>query len=276
MKHYADIHTTPPRKKLRLDTTELSKARKCALGFIEKEAKNGEVYAQAMLADHLYKSAKVSGEVDMKKVIDLYEKASDAGDAISGHNLGVLCWGGVPNVLKEDKRRALDLFIRGGMKGHNLSLYKAGLAMENGFKDFKPQPDTAVIMYQAAAEGGHLEAQYRLGVLCIEGTCVLIDKEKARWALRTAALRGHTKAAKFLREVKLKDKATEPPQAGMIRSIARRVEGGGNKCRRNILVEIEGVKDSGELVHHEGMPTYALEILAETAMDKSSLQDSSL
>ena len=66
---------------------------------------------------------------------------------------------------------------------------------EKGNKYWKAKEwDKALTYYNMAAEGGNAEAQYLLGLLCIEGKRMVQDYQKAVEWLEKAGLQGHKDA----------------------------------------------------------------------------------
>lgn len=298
--------TPPPRARdSRLQKDTHKRCLKRTLEFMQQEADNGEVYAQAMLGDYLYKEG-TSCKKDMEKAADLYQKASHAGDIISTHNLAVMHWNGLGDVIKQDKKRAIELFGYAGSQGHNMSLFKAGLALECGFDDVKPQPEISVSLYMSAALRGHAESQYRTGLLYIQGRGVLVDLDRARWILRMAAEQGHKRAAEELQKIEspestsahiMKRKRCNIHRPTPCHVVQQQNVGINRRAFRNILPEIEAVQhergnddsdddDDGAEGANDGTgndndtrghpPTsYGLEVLAEMATGNDSAENAS-
>ncbi|MBO7580440.1 MAG: sel1 repeat family protein [Bacteroidaceae bacterium] len=73
---------------------------------------------------------------------------------------------------------------------------------EKGNKYWKAKEwDKALTYYNMAAEGGNAEAQYLLGLLCIEGKRMLQDYNKAIEWLEKAGLQGHKDAQRNLASI---------------------------------------------------------------------------
>lgn len=287
-------NTPLPTTSTRLDTNTQKRCFKRTFEFMQHEADNGELYAQVMVADYLYNSGTTSKK-DTQRVADLYEKASDAGDVISTHNLAVMHWNGTGSVIQQDKKRAIRLFMRAGDQGHNVSFYKVGIALECGFDDVKAQPEASVHFYTLAALRGHAESQYRMGLLYMKGKGVLADIDRAKWVLRMATEQGHKKAGEELqmiesemnmRHLKKKGCTQRPLHCRVMQNSAK------SSAFRNILPEIETVEDEGANDDDDTNDTndtnggvkddckpptsYALEILAETATANDAGENASL
>jgi len=281
-------------KSTRFDTKTLKRYHKRTLEFMQEEADNGEIYAQAMLADYLSGTG-TSDKSNMAKIAKLYEKASSGGDVISTHNLAIMYWNGMADVVTQDKQHAVHLFSIAGARGHNASLYKAGFALEYGFDEVQAQPEHAIQFYMIAAIRGHAPSQYRVGLLYKEGRGVPVDIQRSEWALRMAAHQGHSEAAELLQCLELAEEVRPLKKMCIERPMPRYVKDSKrSRAYRNILPEIEierqgadatsddgsaggsGNCDKDEKDTSEKPKTYALEVLAETATDRKVAKNESL
>lgn len=92
-------------------------------------------------------------------------------------------------------------------KGVAEAWFHLGILAEDGLGEGR-DAGVAVQRYRRAAEAGSTKAQYRLGLLYLEGGLVAPDREQARYWLAVAAANGDDEAARQLDVLK----RAEPPR----------------------------------------------------------------
>lgn len=161
---------------------------------------------------------------------DLVRKA-ESGDTDAQYALGQLYWRG--ERTPRDVVAALDWFRRAAKDGNPEHLKTLGLILCDSdfeFGNFKDgfshmlaaagagdraaqyfvaveyatggrvsrDPATAALWYRRAAESGHVEAEYNLGIMHLEGDGVAKDFDEGRRRILSAAERGEYLARDFL------------------------------------------------------------------------------
>jgi hypothetical protein len=104
-----------------------------------------------------------------------------------------------------DGRAAWGLLLRAAEAGVGDAQYEAGASLATGeFRDghpLTPDPVAALDWYRRASESGHVEAQFNLGVMLLEGEgCAANRAEALRW-LRAAAAAGDEQARRLLSDL---------------------------------------------------------------------------
>jgi hypothetical protein len=176
----ATLATKAPEVKQRLDG---------ALALEEKKAQAEFQYNQALQAEK---------DKEWTRARSLYEKASTAGHALAGVNLGALYFSGEGGPRDESGARTL--FAEAAKKGDVIAAYNAGLLR---FSKLQPgSTDQECVSYlEQAAVGKIPMAEYLLGIMYADGSGVTKDLEKGHQYLVQAKSRGVLAAAAALERV---------------------------------------------------------------------------
>jgi TPR repeat protein len=151
------------------------------------QAKTGYMYHQG-----------IGTQKDMDKAISWYRQGALQNDPESMYNLGLMYGSGTG--VEQDESQFLHLLQLAAEKDHTRAQLDLGLMALHGRIIEKNVP-FGETMLQRSAEGGFVDAQYYLGTLYRSGEILTADEEKARYYLKMAASRGHSKAKTELNEL---------------------------------------------------------------------------
>lgn len=93
--------------------------------------------------------------------------------------------------------RARSIWEALAAKGVAEAWFHLGILAEDGLGEPR-DASTALVRYRRGAEAGSAKAQYRLGLLHLEGTLLAQDRAQARYWLAVAAANGDDEAARRL------------------------------------------------------------------------------
>lgn len=131
---------------------------------------------------------------DAEKCYQYYKAAADLGDAGAMSNVGLrlIAGTGVEKNVKEGMKH----IVMSADKGDASGQYYAGLFYTNGLEgEFEPDDELSYHYLKAAAENGHSDAQFALGVQYYQGTSVVVQNStKAFKYMKMAADQEHSKA----------------------------------------------------------------------------------
>ena len=113
-------------------------------------------------------------------------------------NLG-LCYEQGDGV-KEDKPRALELYIQSGERGNTAAQCNAGYCYLTGI-GCEADPEKAISWFERAASGGSVRALDLLGDCYRDGKGVAQDKRRAMELYRKAAAEGNEDSAESLKKL---------------------------------------------------------------------------
>ena len=135
----------------------------------------------------------------LAKSFDELTKAANSGDSEAQHELGLAYFYG--EGVKEDKKKAVELFQKSAEKGVVDAYYQLAAAYFDG-EGTKKDLDKSLKWYKKAADSGHPEGEFGLAVIYALGECgVTKDLKKAKEWCNKAAAQGHEEAKEFLKEL---------------------------------------------------------------------------
>src|SRR5690349_2878147 len=144
----------------------------------------GDVDAQYNLGALLLSGK--AGTTDIAGGVRWIDKAASQGHTEAAFALGMIFYAGLGEQLKPDFKRAYDAFLISAGKGHVESQYNVGVMLMNG-QGTKQDLPAAAEWFRKAADRGHPQAQYNLGTLYLSGSGVKKDPEAAFKSFRKAA-----------------------------------------------------------------------------------------
>lgn len=140
---------------------------KTALEELEPLADQGNIEAQFTVG-LIYMQLKGYAQAE-----ELLKKADSAGHPEASYYIGILYRNGLNG--KHDPQEALDWFFRSASFGNRDALYNLHMAFDNGLGGVDEDVQAAFMYALAAAELGHADAQYKLGLLYASGEGVKND-----------------------------------------------------------------------------------------------------
>lgn len=165
---------------------------KMSIPQLEAKAET-DLQAQLILADY-YASGEKS-DIDLTRAQSYWEKAAALGSSEAQYNLGeLLYFGSTQDRVRTNPKAALDWYTQAAEQGHVDAMYKVGMLYEKG-RGLKRDFHQAFTWYEQAAKQGHSDAQYALALLYQRGRGVRQDYELAiNWYVQ-AAFNGQPEAA---------------------------------------------------------------------------------
>jgi TPR repeat protein len=110
-------------------------------------------------------SLKIEVNIDKQKAFELYQKASNLGNAYGISSLAY-CYE-VGNGTSLNKQKAFELYRKAAKLGYKIAQYNLAYMYENGYGGVK-DINQAVYWYKKCAEQGDQDAQYKLEALLEE------------------------------------------------------------------------------------------------------------
>lgn len=130
---------------------------------------------------------------------ELLAPLARSGNAVAQQHLGLLYYHG--SGVKEDELAAAALWKKSAAQGNVEAMFRLAYAYTFSEQVARTVGDPeleAVKMYFDAANAGHAEAQFNLGMMFLTGKGVVKDRSEAlRW-IQMAAAQGHPEAKSFL------------------------------------------------------------------------------
>jgi len=169
---------------------------KSAETFYQKSADMGHHFAQYSLSKLLYTAHRHDADPQGRARAAFWlRKSAEQGFALAQKDFALALVGG--QGVEEDAVQAAAWMRRAAEQlDLEAACYLGGFLAEGlgaaGAADLR----AAARWYGRSAEGGFPEAQYELGMMCLQGQGVPWDADKARYWLGCAAKQGHRKAAK--------------------------------------------------------------------------------
>lgn len=164
--------------------------------WYRQAADSGDEDAMIALAD-MYCSG-IGVRKDYAMALSLYEEVDDCGGkaAEAALRLGDMYRRG--EGVGRDYENAIYYYCQAGECGSSEGWYRAGRMYENGHtSDGEPWYGDAAEKYEEAANDGHAEAQFRLGMMYLEGRGVKQDCGEAECLLEEAYSSGSPSAEKM-------------------------------------------------------------------------------
>jgi TPR repeat protein/serine/threonine protein kinase len=156
-----------------------------AVELYQKAADQGNSVAQNSLG-YLYEKG-TGVTKDLSKAVELYQKAADQGNAVAQTALGYRYENGTG--VAKDLSKAVELYRKAADQGNAAGQNNLGICYENGTGVAKDL-SKAVELYQKAADQGSAFAQNNLGICYENGTGVAKDLSKAVELYQKAADQG--------------------------------------------------------------------------------------
>lgn len=183
-------------------SSEITRNTAIIIGIFEKYAESDSPQAQFNLAlCYMFGSGRGYGELkrNVAKATEWCKRAADQGNAQAKYYLALFYKHGIG--LTQDVKRAEELFKEVAGKGYskfNMGVCYPGI---KGYAKSKTKEISAIGFYEYAANQGHPEAQYNLGVCYMSGIDVPKDTEKAKEFFKLAVMRGHAQSYYYLGEI---------------------------------------------------------------------------
>lgn len=127
---------------------------------------------------------------------------ADQGNPVAQRKMGLLHYFG--NGVKEDERKAVEYLRKAAAQGDADAMYHLAVAYTfgNDAARMTDDPDgEAARWYFEAAQAGHRDAQYSLGLMFLSGKGVVQSQEEAAKWITMAAKQGHPEAQNFIRGI---------------------------------------------------------------------------
>ncbi len=159
-----------------------------AVQLFSDELCRDDPVAQRCLAWCLTNSSSDGVKQNPKRAIELYTSAAAKGDVPSLMDLGVAYANG--SGVKTDLKVAVSYYEKAARGGHAEAQANYALALKQGDGMEKADPKASEYWYERSAENGFAESQYQMGVICTERKEM---KLAAGWYAR-AALQDHSSA----------------------------------------------------------------------------------
>lgn len=168
-----------------------------AMEYFEKSSEQNYAPAQRNLAIMLENQP----EPDMKRVIELYEKAVAEKDAYALNNLACCYMTG--EGVKKDINQALKLLAKAVKLGDDYAMVNLAdcFAIGNGVRHNEKK---AFILYKQSADAGNIEGMKNVAEFYLKGIGTKPDHQKAMEYLEKAAKKGDIKAQENLDKIKAK------------------------------------------------------------------------
>lgn len=168
-----------------------------AMEYFEKASEQNYAPAQRNLAIVLENQP----EPDMKRVIELYEKAVAEKDAYALNNLACCYMTG--EGVKKDINQALKLLAKAVKLGDDYAMVNLAncFAIGNGVRHNEKK---AFILYKQSADAGNIEGMKNVAEFYLKGIVTKSDHQKAMEYLEKAAKKGDIKAQENLDKIKAK------------------------------------------------------------------------
>lgn len=148
-------------------------------------AEEGDVDACLTLG-YMYLYGEGGMQSDSEKAFKYYSMAADKGDKIAMNNLGSLYYSGIGT--KKDVRQAIKLFDDAAKLGNNeAAVNLAFIYLTSGATDNPTVKSTVVKLFNQAANGDNITAQYMMGMIYYNGFGIAKNDDKAFQMLRKAA-----------------------------------------------------------------------------------------
>ena len=166
-----------------------------AIDLLQKSAKAGNAKAQYELGNLYWmnRDSLIPIKIDTLAAIQWYEKSADQCYAQAQYSLAYI-YENAPGNLK-NSQRAFDLYKAAADQGFIDALYRMGRIYQYGIKDIVAQNDTiALKYYQQAVDSASTAAMLALGLYYYSGHIVKADKLQTVDLLQRAAELGHPEA----------------------------------------------------------------------------------
>ena len=148
-------------------------------------ADEGDVDACLTLG-YMYLYGEGGMQSDSEKAFKYYSMAADKGDKIAMNNLGSLYYSGIGT--KKDVRQAIKLFDDAAKLGNNeAAVNLAFIYLTSGATDNPTVKSAVVKLFNQAANGDNITAQYMMGMIYYNGFGITKNDDKAFQMLRKAA-----------------------------------------------------------------------------------------
>ena len=169
-----------------------------AIHFYTLASRQGHAQAQYNLAMILL-SGEYNSVFNKARAINLLERSAGKGFSKSQCYLGILM---MEKGVHYNPEKGVEMFVKASKKGSSLSKYHLGQCYEHGLGGLAIDPLQAYHLYCDAANGGNLDAQYKMACMLVDG-CTSVEKNKhlAKDILSKAVSNGHKMAAIKLREI---------------------------------------------------------------------------
>lgn len=165
-----------------------------AFYYYELVANQGHADAINNLADMYLNGEHV--EADEKKALQLFEQAAAKQVSEAMFTLGMMYEKGLGTDVDFDKARYYyeQAAILGDIEAH----YRIGSIYYEGLLDEPVDFAKALDAFKLAADGFHVDAQFNLGYMYMNGIGVELNGERALYYFKQAALQGDDSAAKYI------------------------------------------------------------------------------
>lgn len=159
-------------------------------------AKQGDPEVQHQVGANYFHGRGV--EADQQKAATWWGRAADSGQADAQFDLALLYFRGGAKVAK-DSAKAVGLFQLAAEQGHGQAQYSLGVMHAAG-RGVEQDYDAALLWFKRAAAQGVAKAQFNLGVFYENGYGVKQDPATARQWYERAAAQGLPQAREKLRQ----------------------------------------------------------------------------